>query len=112
MNQYLNTSTASKIQNLKRVSYGVAYSPEIVAALDEQSNALRESALAMADTPAALQLQYLQTLTCKYRSAKRYTTTVVFPFPIDLMSTSANGFGNSDGAHKIALPQKIIAEHL
>uniref|UniRef100_A0A7E4UWD0 PHB domain-containing protein n=1 Tax=Panagrellus redivivus TaxID=6233 RepID=A0A7E4UWD0_PANRE len=85
---------------------------KIVAARGEQeaSNALREAALTMADTPAALQLRYLQTLTSI--SAERNTTTVVFPFPIDLMNTFANGFGNSDGAHKIALPLKITGEHL
>uniref|UniRef100_A0A7E4V5I7 PHB domain-containing protein n=1 Tax=Panagrellus redivivus TaxID=6233 RepID=A0A7E4V5I7_PANRE len=85
---------------------------KIVAAKGEQeaSMALREAALTMADTPAALQLRYLQTLTSI--SAERNTTTVVFPFPIDLMSTFANGFANSDGAHKMTIPAQPPTQHL
>ena len=38
----------------------------------------------MSETPAALQLRYLQTLTT---ISAEHNSTVIFPFPIDLMSS-------------------------
>ncbi len=58
---------------------------KVVAAEGEQKAAvaLREAALIIADTPIALQLRYLQTLTTI--SAER-NSTIVFPFPVDVLS--------------------------
>ncbi|XP_028822932.1 erythrocyte band 7 integral membrane protein [Denticeps clupeoides] len=48
------------------------------------SRALKEAALVMSESPAALQLRYLQTLS---EIASEKNSTVVFPIPVDLMAT-------------------------
>jgi len=57
---------------------------KVIAAEGEQlaSRALREAATVIAESPAALQLRYLQTLNSI--SAER-NSTIVFPIPIDLI---------------------------
>uniref|UniRef100_A0A183CPN0 PHB domain-containing protein n=1 Tax=Globodera pallida TaxID=36090 RepID=A0A183CPN0_GLOPA len=57
---------------------------KVVAAEGEKraSIALRDAASIIAETPAALQLRYLQTLNTI--SAER-NSTIIFPFPIDFM---------------------------
>jgi len=47
------------------------------------SRALKEAADVMSESPAALQLRYMQTLT---EIATEKNSTIVFPFPIDLIS--------------------------
>ncbi|KAL7077659.1 hypothetical protein ACQ4LE_003191 [Meloidogyne hapla] len=58
---------------------------KIIAAEGEQkaSSALRAAALAISDTPTALQLRYLQTLG---EISADNNSTIVFPFPVDFMS--------------------------
>jgi len=58
---------------------------KVIAAEGEQkaANALREAALTLSDTPCAIQLRYLQTLNT---ISAEHNSTVIFPFPIDLMS--------------------------
>ncbi|ESO96030.1 hypothetical protein LOTGIDRAFT_214616 [Lottia gigantea] len=62
---------------------------KVIAAEGEQkaSRALKEAADVMAESPAALQLRYLQTLNSI--SAEK-NSTIIFPLPIDLL----NGFLN------------------
>ena len=58
---------------------------KVVAAEGEQkaSTALKEASDTISESPAALQLRYLQTLATI--SAEK-NSTIVFPIPIDLMS--------------------------
>ncbi|GBN23446.1 Band 7 protein AAEL010189 [Araneus ventricosus] len=58
---------------------------EVIAAEGEQkaSRALKEAAEVIAQSPAALQLRYLQTLNTI--SAEK-NSTIIFPLPIDLLS--------------------------
>nr|CAD2205685.1 unnamed protein product [Meloidogyne enterolobii] len=68
---------------------------KIIAAEGEQkaSRALRDAALTISDTPTALQLRYLQTLGT---ISAEHNSTIVFPFPVDLMSMFVqNNFGNN-----------------
>ena len=51
------------------------------------SRALKEAADVMAESPAALQLRYLQTLNS---IAGEKNSTIIFPLPIDLISTFMN----------------------
>ena len=57
---------------------------KVIAAEGEQRAArgLRLAADQLADSPAAMQLRYLQTL-CSIASDR--TTTILFPLPIDLI---------------------------
>ncbi|KAG2457136.1 STOM protein, partial [Polypterus senegalus] len=59
---------------------------KVIAAEGEMnaSRALKEAALVMADAPSSLQLRYLQTLT---EIASERNSTIVFPIPIDFMSS-------------------------
>lgn len=59
---------------------------QIVAAEGEQkaSRALKEAADVMMESPAAIQLRYLQTLNS---IAAERNSTIIFPLPIDVMST-------------------------
>jgi regulator of protease activity HflC (stomatin/prohibitin superfamily) len=52
---------------------------------------LREAANTMAGEPTALQLRYLQTLT---EIAAEKNSTIIFPFPIDLIDAFVNGARN------------------
>ena len=58
----------------------------MLAAEGEQkaSRALKEAADVMAESPAALQLRYLQTL--QSVSAEK-NSTILFPLPIDMLSS-------------------------
>eukprot|EP00105_Crassostrea_gigas_P035688 XP_019919836.1 PREDICTED: band 7 protein AGAP004871-like [Crassostrea gigas] len=59
---------------------------KIVAAEGEQkaSRALKEAADVMMESPAAIQLRYLQTLNS---IAAEKNSTIIFPLPIDVMAT-------------------------
>lgn len=59
---------------------------QIVAAEGEQkaSRALKEAADVMMESPAAIQLRYLQTLNS---IAAERNSTIIFPLPIDVMAT-------------------------
>ncbi|OUC39843.1 SPFH/Band 7/PHB domain protein [Trichinella nativa] len=65
-----------------------------IAADGEQqaSKALKEAADIISQSPAALQLRYLQTLTTI--SAER-NSTVIFPFPVDILSYLSRAHRNS-----------------
>ncbi|KAG8308554.1 hypothetical protein J6590_107012, partial [Homalodisca vitripennis] len=56
----------------------------VIAAEGEQkaSRALREASEVIGDSPAALQLRYLQTL----KSISGYNSTIIFPLPLDICS--------------------------
>ena len=58
--------------------------PQVIAAEGEQkaARALKEAADIISESPAALQLRYLQTLNTI--SAEK-NSTIIFPLPIDLM---------------------------
>lgn len=66
--------------------YNVLCLLQIVAAEGEQkaSRALKEAADVMMESPAAIQLRYLQTLNS---IAAERNSTIIFPLPIDVMST-------------------------
>lgn len=59
-------------------------SPQVIAAEGEQKAArsLKEAAEVIAESPSALQLRYLQTLTS---IAAEKNSTIVFPLPLELM---------------------------
>ena len=72
----------------------------MIAAEGEQkaSMALRDAAQTIADSPTALQLRYLQTL--QTISAER-NSTIVFPFPVDLISfLTDRGRGGGGGGRQ------------
>nr|XP_022909514.1 band 7 protein AGAP004871-like isoform X2 [Onthophagus taurus] len=58
---------------------------KVIAAEGEQkaSRALREASEVIGDSPAALQLRYLQTLST---ISSEKTSTIVFPLPIDMVT--------------------------
>ena len=68
---------------------------KVIAAEGEHkaSRALRQAAEVIVDSPAALQLRYLQTLNS---ISAENNSTIVFPVPIDIMSTFMTGTANSD----------------
>lgn len=59
-------------------------SPQVIAAEGEMnaSRALKEASMVITESPAALQLRYLQTLTT---IAAEKNSTIVFPLPIDML---------------------------
>jgi len=63
---------------------------KVIAAEGEQkaSRALKEASLIISESPSALQLRYLQTLT---QIAAERNSTIIFPLPIDMMSNFMNG---------------------
>merc|ERR1719360_205575 len=63
---------------------------KVIAAEGEQkaSRALKEASLIISESPSALQLRYLQTLTAI--SAEK-NSTIVFPLPMELMSSFLGG---------------------
>jgi len=65
---------------------------KVIAADGEQkaSRALKEASDIMSESPSALQLRYLQTLT--HISAEK-NSTIVFPLPIDLLNNLVNNRG-------------------
>ncbi|XP_055559190.1 stomatin-like protein 3 isoform X1 [Falco biarmicus] len=60
---------------------------KVVAAQGERnaSEALRQASMVLAESPAGLQLRYLQTLTTL---AAKNNSTIVFPFPINMLKSS------------------------
>jgi erythrocyte band 7 integral membrane protein len=58
---------------------------QVIAAEGEMkaSRSLKEAADVMAESPAALQLRYLQTLNS---IAAEKNSTIIFPLPIDMLS--------------------------
>ena len=58
---------------------------KVIAAEGEQksSRALKEASDIISESPAALQLRYLQTLT--HISAEK-NSTIIFPLPVDILS--------------------------
>jgi regulator of protease activity HflC (stomatin/prohibitin superfamily) len=71
----------------------------------EASQQLHDAALVMQQTPIAIQLRYLQTLT---EIATEKNSTVIFPLPIDLISTFMNRLAGppSDGATRPAVSDR------
>ncbi|KAG8535052.1 hypothetical protein GDO81_029573, partial [Engystomops pustulosus] len=65
-------------------------SVQVIAAEGEMnaSRALKEASIVMTESPAALQLRYLQTLTT---IAAEKNSTIVFPLPIDLLQGIVSG---------------------
>ena len=63
----------------------------------QASRALKEAADTIMESPAALQLRYLQTLGIV---AAEKESTILFPLPIDMMGTFMNGKGNVSKKHK------------
>ena len=62
---------------------------KVIAAEGEQkaSKALKEASDIISDSPAALQLRYLQTLT---NVASEKNSTIIFPLPIELLNYFKN----------------------
>eukprot|EP00069_Balaena_mysticetus_P004499 bmy_04578T0 len=62
----------------------IAHNMQVIAAEGEMnaSRALKEAAMVITESPAALQLRYLQTLTT---IAAEKNSTIVFPLPIDML---------------------------
>ena len=62
---------------------------KVIAAEGEQkaSKALKEASDIISDSPAALQLRYLQTLT---NVASEKNSTIIFPLPIELLAHFKN----------------------
>jgi len=67
----------------------------VIAAEGEHkaSRALRQAAEVIVDSPAALQLRYLQTLNS---ISAENNSTIVFPVPIDIMSSFMTATANSE----------------
>ena len=65
---------------------------KVIAAEGEQkaSRALKEASDVISESPAALQLRYLQTLT--HISAEK-NSTIIFPLPIDMLMKMTGGGG-------------------
>merc|ERR1719273_595576 len=63
---------------------------KVIAAEGEQksSRALKEASDIISESPAALQLRYLQTLT--HISAEK-NSTIIFPLPVDILSHIVQG---------------------
>ena len=59
------------------------------------SRALRHAADVIADSPAALQLRYLQTLSS---ISSENNTTVIFPLPIDIMAAFMSKMSGQNGS--------------
>ncbi len=71
---------------------------KVIAAEGEMkaSTALKQASDIISESPAALQLRYLQTLT--HISAEK-NSTIIFPLPIEMMSKFVNA-GDADSQHK------------
>ena len=72
---------------------------KVIAAEGEHkaSRALRQAAEVIVDSPAALQLRYLQTLNS---ISAENNSTIVFPVPVDLVSSFMTGTGDSQHKHR------------
>ena len=67
---------------------------KVIAAEGEQnaSRALKEAANVIAESPVALQLRYLQTLST---IAAEKNSTIIFPLPIDMLNQATGGKGGT-----------------
>merc|ERR1711874_907135 len=67
---------------------------KVIAAEGEQkaSRALKEASDVITESPAALQLRYLQTLT---QISAEKNSTIIFPLPIDMLMKMSKGGDNS-----------------
>lgn len=84
---------------------------QVIAAEGEQnaSRALKEAADIMSQSPAALQLRYLQTLNTI--SAEK-NSTIIFPLPIDLLGGLIHGFQGNNNRQQESVqpaPELILA---
>merc|ERR1711992_186672 len=72
---------------------------KVIAAEGEHkaSRALRQAAEVIVDSPAALQLRYLQTLNS---ISAEINSTIVFPVPIDIINTFMGGSNPGSQRHK------------
>ena len=70
---------------------------KVIAAEGEHkaSRALRHAADVIADSPAALQLRYLQTLSS---ISSENNTTIIFPLPMDIMAAFMANMGSNSGS--------------
>lgn len=77
---------------------------KVIAAEGEQkaSRALKEASDIMSESPAALQLRYLQTLS---QISAEKNSTIIFPLPMELM----NHFGKKDWISRIAQNTAVIS---
>lgn len=71
----------------------------MIAATGEHkaSKALKEAALVIASSPLALQLRYLQTLNA---IAAEKNSTIIFPLPIDILSSGSGFSGHGSVVNK------------
>merc|ERR1719412_2139898 len=78
---------------------------KVIAAEGEHkaSRALRHAAEVIMENPGALQLRYLQTLT---NISAENNSTIVFPVPVDIISTFMGPPGTSTNVKKEAKPQE------
>jgi len=78
---------------------------KVIAAEGEHraSRALRHAAEVIVDSPAALQLRYLQTLNS---ISAENNSTVIFPVPIDIMNQLMTGLNNRQPQYPVYLPQQ------
>lgn len=65
---------------------------------------LADAGKVLAEVPTTMQLRFLQTLG---EIATERNSTIIFPVPIDLLSTFMGAAGNSDAAHRQAAPRTI-----
>merc|ERR1712010_206639 len=87
-------------QNLQRAMAAEAEATrearaKVIAAEGEQkaSRALKEASDIISESPAALQLRYLQTLS---NISAEKNSTIIFPLPIELMKSMLDGGGKRD----------------
>lgn len=80
---------------------------KVIAAEGEQraSRALREASEVISDSPAALQLRYLQTLSS---IAAENNSTIVFPVPMELFRGFLNHNGNGNHHDHRAVPEEKV----
>jgi len=78
---------------------------KVIAAEGEHraSRALRHAAEVIVDSPAALQLRYLQTLNS---ISAENNSTVIFPVPIDIMNQLMNSNNNRQQQFPVFIPQQ------
>ena len=83
---------------------------QVIAAEGEQkaSRSLKEASDIISQSPAGLQLRYLQTLT---QIAAERNSTIVFPLPIDMMQMVLAKDGNGAGGGVVpAGHQRVVAQ--
>merc|ERR1719322_1545317 len=83
---------------------------KVIAAEGEHraSRALKHAAEVIVDSPAALQLRYLQTLNS---ISAENNSTVIFPVPIDIMNQLMTGLNNNRPQYPVYLPHQNPHQH-